>query len=58
MGLLFDGTYDTIVADYLFDAQKGRSIHVDVRYLLWVMSQVDGAQNLLDEMGVGDGAKL
>ncbi len=57
VGLLFDGTYDTIVADYLFDAQKGRSIHVDVRYLLWVMSQVDGAQNLLDEMGVGDGAK-
>ena len=51
-GLLFDGTFDTIASDYLFDPVKTRSIHVDSRYILWVMSDVDGAKNLLDELGI------
>jgi len=52
VGLLFDGTYDTVASDYLFDAEKTRSIHVDSRYMLWVMTNVDGAVALLGEMGV------
>jgi hypothetical protein len=52
VGLLFDGTYDTVASDYLFDAEKTRSIHVDSRYMLWVMTTVDGAGALLGEMGV------
>ncbi len=51
VGLLFDGTYDTVAADYLFDKVKTRSIHVDTRYLLWVLTEVDKATNLLQEMG-------
>jgi hypothetical protein len=31
---------------------KTRSIHVDSRYMLWTMAEVDGAGRLLDEMGV------
>jgi hypothetical protein len=52
VGLLFDGTFDTIASDFLFDPVRTRSIHVDVRYMLWVMSEVDGAAHLLKEMGV------
>jgi hypothetical protein len=52
VGLLFDGTYDTIASDYLFEPVNTRSIQVDVRYMLWTMSEVDGAGYLLDEMGV------
>ncbi len=52
VGLLFDGTFDTIASDFLYDPVKTRSIHVDTRYMLWVMSEVDGATNLLDELGV------
>jgi hypothetical protein len=51
VGLLFDGTFDTVASDYLFDTQKTRSIHVDTRNMLWVMSEVDKAYNLLQEMG-------
>jgi peptidase S46-like protein len=51
-GLLFDGTYDSVVADILYDGTK-RSIHVDSRYLLWVLSEVEGATALLDELGHG-----
>ena len=53
VGLVFDGTYDTIASDFLFDPVRTRAIHVDVRYLLWTMAEVDGAAHLLEEMGVG-----
>lgn len=52
VGLLFDGTYDTIASDYLFEPVNTRSIHVDVRYMLWTMSEADRASYLLREMGV------
>jgi hypothetical protein len=52
VGLLFDGTYDTIASDFLFDAVNTRSIHADVRYMLWVMAEVDGAAHLIEEMGI------
>jgi hypothetical protein len=50
VGLLFDGTYDTVASDYLFDPLRTRSIHVDTRYMLWTMAEVDGATNLLNEI--------
>jgi hypothetical protein len=53
VGLLFDGTYDSIASDFLFDVRNTRSIHADVRYMLWTMSEVDGARHLVEEMGIG-----
>ncbi len=50
IGLLFDGNYESIVADYIFDEPMTRSICVDIRYVLWLMKKVDGAENLLKEM--------
>jgi hypothetical protein len=52
VGLLFDGTYESVSSDFLFDPIKTRSIHVDSRYMLWTMAEVDGAKRLLDEIGV------
>ena len=52
VGLLFDGTYESVSSDYLFDEVKTRSIHVDTRYMLWNMSAVDGADHLIKEMQV------
>jgi hypothetical protein len=52
VGLLFDGTFDTVASDYVYDDVRTRSIHADVRYLLWTMSEVDGAAHLVEEMGV------
>ena len=50
-GLLFDGTYESLGSDYLFEPIT-RSIHVDSTYMLFVMDAVDHAHNLLQEMGV------
>ena len=52
VGLLFDGTYESINSDWDFDPRTTRSIHVDTRYMLWVMEKVDGAQALIEEMNV------
>ncbi|MGA2261776.1 MAG: S46 family peptidase [Acidobacteriota bacterium] len=52
VGLLFDGTYESVASNFLFDKVKTRSIHVDSRYMLWNMTEVDGATNLLKEMGI------
>ena len=52
VGLAFDGTLDGVVADWSFDSNVNRTIHVDGRYMLWTMEKVDGADRLLQEMGV------
>jgi hypothetical protein len=52
VGLLFDGTYESVASDYLFNPTTTRSIHVDSRYMLWNMAEVDGAINLLQEMSI------
>lgn len=52
VGLAFDGNYESIASDWLFIPSVTRSIHVDIRYVLWLMDAVDGADHLLTEMGV------
>ena len=52
IGLLFDGNYESIDADFLFTQSITRSIHVDTQYMLWVMDAVDGADNLIRELGL------
>lgn len=54
VGLLFDGTYESIISDWDFLQDKTRSIQVDIRYVLWSMEQLGGAGHLLKEMGVGE----
>jgi hypothetical protein len=52
VGLLFDGTFESIISDWDFLPDKTRSIQVDIRYVLWSMEQLGGAEHLLNEMGV------
>ncbi len=52
VGLLFDGNWESLISDWDFVPDVTRSIHVDIRYMLWVMDRIDGAWQLLEEMGV------
>jgi hypothetical protein len=52
IGLVFDGNYEAMASNWLFMPEITRSIHVDVRAILWFMDSVDGADHLLTEMGV------
>lgn len=52
VGLLFDGNSESMASDWLFLPEITRSIHVDIRYVLWIMDYVDKAHHLLKEMGI------
>lgn len=52
VGLAFDGTLDSIISDWDFNIDNTRSIQVDSRFMLWQMEVVDGADNLLKELGI------
>lgn len=52
VGLLFDMTWESVAANWIFDPALTRSIQVDVRYMLWVMDEVDRAEHLIREMGL------
>ncbi len=52
VGLAFDGTLDSIISDWDYNLINSRSIQVDVRYILWEMTNVDHADNLLKELKV------
>ncbi|GAA0852462.1 S46 family peptidase [Aliiglaciecola litoralis] len=52
VGLVFDGVYESIIGDWDYDPKLNRSIHVDVKYMLWVMEHIDGATNLIEEMDI------
>ncbi len=50
-GLVFDGNYEALASDWLFKPELTRSIHVDIRYVLWLLDAVDGGDHLIREMG-------
>ncbi|KWZ49363.1 dipeptidyl-peptidase 7 [Burkholderia savannae] len=52
VGLAFDGTWEGVSSGWRYMPDMDRSIHVDVRYMLWVMHHLDHADNLLSEMRV------
>lgn len=54
VGLNFDSTYESITKDWYFNPRITRAIHVDVRYMLWLMEHVHGADNLINEMKIVD----
>jgi hypothetical protein len=51
-GLAFDSNWEGVGSDYLVNADVTRTVHVDSRYMLWVMEKVDGATKLIEEMSV------
>ncbi len=50
VGLLFDGTIESVNSDWDFDPRTTRTIHVDTRYMLWVMEKLDNAGHIVEEM--------
>lgn len=52
VGLVFDGNRESVSANWVYDPKLTRAIHVDIRYMLWVMDYVDKADHLIREMGL------
>ncbi len=52
IGLAFDGNWEAMSGDVIFEPDLQRCICVDIRYVLWMMDKFGGAGYLLDEMNV------
>jgi len=52
VGVNFDRAFEATVNDYTWSEDYSRSIGVDIRYVLWVVQKVGGANFLLEEMGI------
>jgi hypothetical protein len=52
IGLAFDGNWEAVVGDYLYQAELNRSINVDARYVLFVLDKFSGAKNILNELQI------
>ncbi|ALN90339.1 peptidase S46 family protein [Lysobacter gummosus] len=52
VGLAFDGNWESVSSNWLFDPTMTRMISVDQRYMRWIMQEVSPAPQLLTELGV------
>ncbi len=52
IGLAFDGNWESLSGDIIFEPNLQRTINVDVRYILFIMDKVYGAQRLIDELKI------
>lgn len=50
LGLAFDGNWEAMSGDIVFEPELQRTINVDVRYMLYVMDKVGGADRILKEL--------
>lgn len=50
VGLLFDGNYEAMASDWVFDPVRTRSIHVDIRYMLFVLETLHPGNWLLEQL--------
>jgi hypothetical protein len=54
VGVNFDRVWENVANDFGYNPDVARNISVDIRYLLWALTTLEGpaARPLLDEMGV------
>ncbi len=52
IGLAFDGNWESLSGDIVFEPDLQRTINVDIRYVLFVMDKIGGAKRLIDELKI------
>jgi hypothetical protein len=50
LGLAFDGNYEALSHKMAFDKDLNRTICVDIRYVLWCIDKLGGADNIIKEL--------
>ncbi|MBE2250801.1 MAG: S46 family peptidase [Myxococcus sp.] len=51
VGVNFDRVWENVANDFGYNPVIARNVNADVRYLLWLLEEVEGAQGLLRELG-------
>ena len=51
-GIAFDGNWEAMSGDIVFEPEVQRTISVDIRYVLFIIDKFAGATHLLEEMKI------
>lgn len=52
IGLAFDGNWEAMSGDIMFEPDLQRTINVDIRYVLFIIDKFAGATNLINELTI------
>ena len=52
IGLAFDGNWEAMSGDIVFEKNLQRTINVDIRYVLFIIEKYAGATRLINEMKI------
>ena len=52
LGLAFDGNWEAMSGDIIFEPELQRCINVDIRYVLFIIDKFGGASNLIEELDI------
>ena len=52
IGLAFDGNWEWLCSNLIFSPEMERTINVDARYVLWVIDELYGAKNIINELDI------
>lgn len=52
IGLVFDGNIEGIISDYYFVPDLTRALSVDIRFILFMMDEIDNTERLLNELEI------
>lgn len=53
VGVNFDRVWENVANDFGYNPDVARNVNADVRYLLWNLDVIEGASDLLKELGAG-----
>ena len=52
VGVNFDRVWENVANDFGYNPEVARNVSVDVRYMLWILEEVEKATELLQELNV------
>ncbi len=52
VGTAFDGNYEAMTSDWIYNDKLTRAISADIRYMLLVLTETPGSENLLQELTI------
>ena len=54
IGIAFDGNWEAVSGDIMFEPKLQRTICLDIRYALFIIDKYSGAKNIINELDIRD----
>ena len=54
IGIAFDGTWEAMSGNIMFEPKLQRTICLDIRYALFIIDKYAGAKNIINELDIRD----